>query len=171
MLLKITSPDELDQGKLMFIYSEGNAENAEYFYPEIEDKKEAVKKVENDFCNFLRTEFFNGENIYCVSDINGVWVSALRLNKIEEGFYYLEALETAPQYRKKGYASELLREVISDLKKSGKFKIRDCVGKKNIASINTHEKCGFKIISENGYDYLQNETDERCYGFEYEFKG
>ena len=60
--------------------------------------------------------------------------------------------------------------VISVLKKNGPFKICDCVSKKNIASLETHKKCGFKIVSEKGFDYLQNEEDDRDYGLEYCFE-
>ncbi|MCM1533440.1 MAG: GNAT family N-acetyltransferase [Corallococcus sp.] len=111
----------------------------------------------------------NGENVYYVWENDGVWVSALRLYYIEENFYYLEALETAPDFRKKGYAALLLTSVINELKLIGHFKICVCVGRNNIASLNTHKKCGFKIVSENGFDYLQKETDDRCYGLEYSF--
>ncbi|MCM1194398.1 MAG: GNAT family N-acetyltransferase [Firmicutes bacterium] len=169
MMIKITNPDDLDVNKLMSIYVEGNFENTDYFYPEITDKTEAVKKVEHDFCNYIKTEFLNGENVYYVWENDGVWVSALRLYCIEENFYYLEALETAPDFRKKGYATLLLTSVINELKLKGHFKICVCVGRNNIASLNTHKKCGFKIVSENGFDYLQKETDDRCYGLEYSF--
>lgn len=169
MLIKITKPCEVDDKKLMTIYAEGNIENTEYFYPQIKDKVEAVKKVEVDFCNYIKTEFLDGKNIYYVLEKNGVWVSALRLYQIEDNFYYLEALETDPNYRRKGYATQLLTTVINELKSKGTFKICDCVGKKNTASLNTHKKCGFSIVSENGYDYLQQEIDDHCYGLEYSY--
>ncbi|MCM1533439.1 MAG: hypothetical protein NC099_02180 [Corallococcus sp.] len=57
MMIKITNPDDLDVNKLMSIYVEGNFENTDYFYPEITDKTEAVKKIEHDFCNYIKTEF------------------------------------------------------------------------------------------------------------------
>lgn len=167
MLVKITDFNEIDCHKLMAIYAEGNLENTDYFYPQIMNKAEAVKKVEQDFCNYIKQKFLNGKNIYCIWEDNGVWISALRLYLIENNFYYLEALETAPAYRRHGYASLLLKEVVKDLRKCGSFKICDCVGKKNTASLGTHKKCGFKIVSEDGYDYLQKETDNRCYGLEY----
>lgn len=167
MLIKITEADKIDDKKLMAVYSEGNIENAEYFYPQIEDRAEAVKMVETDFCNFVKNEFLDGKNAYYVFSVNGVWVSALRLNYVEPSFYYIEAIETAPAFRKKGYATELLSEVLRDLKPLGHFKICDCVGKKNSASLATHFKCGFVIASERGYDYLQREYDDGCYGLEY----
>lgn len=170
MIIKIISANDFDDKKMMKIYAEGNLENTDYFYPQIENKLEAVKKVECDFCNFIKNEFLNGKNIYYVLENNGIWVSALRLYYLENNFYYLEALETMPDYRKKGYATQLLSEVLNELKQNGSFKICDCVGKKNTASLNTHKKCGFNIVREDGYDYLQKETDKLCYGLEYSFR-
>lgn len=45
----------------------------------------------------------------------------------------------------------------------------DCVSKRNIPSLKTHEKCGFKIVSDNGYDYLEKESNEYCFGLEYRY--
>lgn len=169
MLIKITDYNDIDESKLMAIYAEGNLENTDYFYPQIADKALAVKKVERDFCDYIKTEFLNGKNVYYIWESDGIWVCALRLNCINDNFYFLEALETAPGFRQKGYASQLLSAVTDEIKSKGSFKICDCVGKKNIASLNTHKKCGFKIVSENAYDYLQNEIDDHCYGLEYSY--
>ena len=59
MLVKIRRPNEVDDKKLMKIYAEGNLENADYFYPQITDKAEAISKVEQDFCNYIKTEFLS----------------------------------------------------------------------------------------------------------------
>lgn len=73
------------------------------------------------------------ENTYYVLEKDNMPVSAARLSKIND-FYYLEALETPPKYRKKGYASELLNEMITHLHQQGSVDIRDCVSKTNTAS-------------------------------------
>lgn len=169
MMIKISRYDAIDEKKLMAIYAESNLENTDYFYPEITDKAKALKKVERSFCDYIKTEFLDGKNLYFVWETGGVWVSALRLYCIEENFYYLEALETAPDFRKKGYAAQLLIAVANEMKANGHFKICACVGKNNVASLHTHKKCGFHIVSECGYDYLQKETDEHSYGLEYSF--
>ena len=93
-------------------------------------------------------------------------VSAARLSKIND-FYYLEALETPPQYRKKGYASELLNEMITHLHQQGSVDIRDCVSKTNTASLATHKKCGFFIAEENGIYYPSNTVNNKTYGMRY----
>ena len=170
MLHIIKSYADLDSLRLMAVYAESNWENTDYFFPEIEDKSLAVRKVEEGFLQFLREEFFAGTGpAYYVLEEAGEWVAALRLNELSPGFYYLEALETRPDRRRQGCAARLLREVVDHLKTKGLIRIRDCVSKRNEPSVRTHLACGFQIVSEVGHDYLRNEDDEGDYGFEYRF--
>lgn len=170
MLHKINSLDAAGSRKLMDLYYEGNLENTDYFYPEITDKKLAIEKVEKDFLKYLDTDFFSSAgNVYWVLEDQTVWVSALRLYQLSSELYYIEALETHPEYRHHGYASKLLDYVIEELKSRGPFRLCDCVGKKNTASLKTHEKCGFAIVSEEGFDYLSNTADKRDYGMQYSY--
>ena len=172
MLRKISEYRELDPRKLMDVYAESNRENTEYFFPDEPDKDTAVQKVEAGFLEFLRSDFFRQtEAAYWILEEDGTWVSALRTCRIREGLYYLEALETSPDCRGMGYASKLLSCVTEALKKEGRFRLCDCVGKKNTASLRTHEKCGFRIVSEEGYDYLHDEADDHDFGLEYCFRG
>lgn len=168
MLLQLCDYNDIDERKLMDVYSESNAENADYFYPDETDKAAAVKKVEARFMEFLKDEFYHyPEAAYWILEENGMWTSALRTCRIREGLYYLEALETRPDQRKKGYGALLLSYVIEELKKYGPFRLCDCVSKKNAALLKTHEKCGFRILSDTGYDYLRSENDAYDYGLEY----
>lgn len=110
-----------------------------------------------------------GTDTWCWSRA-AFWVSALRLYPLEDRLYYLEALETHPDYRRRGFAAQLLAGVTDELKKQGAFRLCDCVSKNNAASLRTHQKCGFAIVSENGYDYLRNEADDRHYGLQFLYK-
>lgn len=83
----------------------------------------------------------------------------------------MEALETRPDYRRKGYGAQLLSSAAASMKKNGSFRLCSCVSKKNIASLRTHEKCGFRIVSEEGYDYLHGEADEHDFSLEYRYSG
>ncbi len=140
MLIKITNYGDLDAVKLMGVYAESNLENTDYFFPGEADKSTAVRKVEAGFLDFLENSFFSEpEASYWVYEEDGVWVSALRTCLIRPGLYYLEALETRPDRRRKGYGTLLLSGVTDALKKDGAFCIRDCVGKKNTASLKTHD--------------------------------
>ena len=170
MLRVITTYADLDGPRLMAVYAESNLENTDYFFPDMADKALAVRKVEEGFLRFLRDEFFAWSGpAYFVLEEAGEWVSALRLNEVQPGLYYLEALETRPDRRRQGCAGRLLREVVDHLKAKGPFRLCDCVSKRNEASVRTHLACGFTIVSDIGHDYLRNEDDEGDYGFEYRF--
>lgn len=167
MLIRIDRFEALDGAKLMELYAESNAENAEYFYPDLK-KEDAERRVAQEFLAFLRDEFFRKpENTYWVWEQDDVYLSALRLTELPDRLFYLEALETHPAHRRKGCATALLQAVIETLKRSGPFRICDCVSKHNTESIRTHLRAGFRIVSETGYDYLQGESDNRDYGFAY----
>lgn len=64
----------------------------------------------------------------------------MRTCRIETGLSFPEALETHPDYRQKGYGALLLSGVLEAMKGEGSFCLCDCVGKKNLASLKTHEK-------------------------------
>ena len=168
MLKRITEYQKVDTRKLMDVYSESNYENTEYFFPDETDKEAAVKRVEAGFLDFLKNDFFNkAEAVYWVLEIDGVYVSALRTCRIQKGLYYLEALETRPDSRKKGYGAKLLSSVTESLKENGQFRLCCCVSKKNSASLKIHEKCGFRVVSDKGYDYMNEEADNHDFGLEY----
>ncbi len=59
MLLRIMKYCDLDERKLMDVYSESNYENTDYFFPDEADKNAAVRKVEAGFLDFLKDDFFN----------------------------------------------------------------------------------------------------------------
>lgn len=168
MINKYTSLEQLDTRKLMDLYAEGNRENADEFYPNIADRSLALKKAEQDFIDFLETGFFTApERVYWVLEENGVWVSAARTSRIENGLYYLEALETHPDFRRRGYAAKLLNAMLEELKAGGSFRLCDCVDKSNIPSLKTHEKCGFSVASDPAVNYLSGDTCDWEYGMEY----
>ena len=169
MLHRIDRFAELDGRKLMDLYAEGNRENAEYFYPDM-DPDAGTQRVEREFLAFLRDEFLpQPENTYWVLEENGAYRSALRLTELSGRLFYLEALETHPDCRRQGYAVRLLREVTDALRAQGPFRICDCVSKRNIPSIEAHKKAGFQIVSEEGYDYLQGKADANDYVFAYTY--
>lgn len=165
MLKKLLKYEDIDREKLMAVYIEGNTENGNYFFPNEPDR---VKKAEDGFMNFLKDTFYRQEgNVYYVLEEDGQYKSALRLSDLGDRVYYLEALETIPEMRRQGYAAKLINAVFDELKAHGSFTVRDCVSKKNTASLATHKKCGFVIDTEEGYDYLNNETNSKNYGMLY----
>ena len=172
MLLEFKSMTDEEISRLIHdVYPEGCIENAKWRYPDREDLSQAIEEEAEYFAKFLKEKFFPKENnTYYVLDVEGEWVSALRLTELD-GFYYLEALETPPKQRKMGYGARVLKETIEFLAKRGPVVIRDSVKKDNLASLATHRKCGFVIEHENAIYYLDNNrVDMDHYGLIYEEK-
>lgn len=168
MILELKGLKGLDFAKLMAIYREGNEENASYFYPNLLDKTEAIRRVEGDFLDYLRRDFFSRAGArYLVLEEDGIWVSALRLTPLEERRWYLEALETRPDCRRKGCGARLLAGTLERLKEEGPFQLFDCVSKKNFPSLRMHEKSGFFVTAEPAWDYLRGVAEPGCLGLEY----
>lgn len=136
---------DLDFRQLMDVYEEGNLENGNDRWPE-EPAGQQLLMAEQAFYQYLKECFFPTEGaVYAVWVAEGRYVSALRLEPYQDGLL-LEALETAPDQRKKGYAEALIKGVLREM---GDRKIYSHVGKRNTASLKTHEKCGFHRILEH----------------------
>ena len=158
MLIVCEKLKDLSFSQLMMVYEEGNRENAEAFWPDMEEGQRMIR-AEQEFYQYLREIFFPTEHArYYVWEENGNYVSALRLEPYRNGML-LEALETHPGYRRMGYAASLIRavqEVSSDVK------IYSHVSKRNKASLKTHEKCGFCRISDLAV-YADGSVNSRSY--------
>ena len=148
MLVLIKSMKELNFGQLMSVYEEGNLENGREFYPGLSQNQQ-ILRAEQDFYQYLRECFFKTDGaLYAVWVEKGKYVSALRLEPYRDGLL-LEALETAPEYRQKGYAKQLIAAVLA---LPVVDKVYSHVHKKNTASMRTHESCGFRKV----LDYAAN---------------
>ena len=170
MLLKFNSFADLNTDRLMKIYIESNRENAAHFFPDEQDINKAIRLCEEGFTKYLKEDFYSqAGRTYWVLEEDDQWISALRTTFMNDDLYYIEALETKPEYRKQGYAEKLLLMVVEAFKAQGAFELCDCVSKGNIASLKTHLKAGFSIVSDAGFDYLQNECNDQEYGMSYKF--
>ena len=115
MLRVFSSFCNLDFADLMAVYEESNRANGAENWP--------------------------NESTWIVS---GKYVSAMRLEPYRDGML-LEALETAPDSRGKGYAQSLIRDFVSRYP----GKIYSHIHKQNTPSIRVHLKCGFRKIADN----------------------
>ena len=141
MLLLATKLQELNFSQLMAVYEEGNRENGELFFPDLSEGQQMIR-AEQSFYEYLREGFFSVPGaVYALWVEDGNYVSALRLEPYEDGLL-LEALETAPAQRRKGYAEQLMRAVQAQFPE----KIYSHVSKRNVASLAVHEKCGFRQV-------------------------
>lgn len=128
---------DLHFGKLMEVYIEGNRKKADAF----SDPAEGLLQAEQDFYQYLQQVFFAAEGaFYAVWVENGTYCSALRLEPYQDGLL-LEALETAPELRRRGYSTKLIQAV---------QQLPECdviyshVSKSNIPSLGVHQLCGFE---------------------------
>lgn len=111
MLILAKKLHELAFGKLMEIYVEGNLENGQQAAPE-EPVAQQIAIGEQNFYQYLNQVFFpTPEAVYAVWEENGQYISALRLETYRDGML-LEALETRPDYRRRGYAKKLIDAVL-----------------------------------------------------------
>lgn len=141
MLILAAKLHEISFAALMAVYEEGNRENGALMNPELSENQQ-ILNAEQSFYQYLQESFFPTKGaVYAIWEEGGVYMSALRLEPYEDGLL-LEALETAPAYRRKGYAEKLIRSV------QEKFlqKIYSHVSKHNTPSLAVHEKCGFRQI-------------------------
>lgn len=144
MLKVFSSFRELDFSKLMEVYAESNQENGKEYWPG-ECRGMQVILAEQDFRQYLQEVFFAVSGaVYGVWIESGRYVSALRLEPYRDGML-LEALETAPDSRGKGYAAALVLEMVTLYP----GKIYSHIHKRNTPSIKVHTKCGFKKITDH----------------------
>ncbi len=134
MLKIVRNLRDLPFSAIMEVYLEGN------------QKKGDLLTAEQDFYQYLKEGFFTQpEDCCCLWQVQGKPVSALRLQSYQDGLL-LEALETAPEHRRKGYAESLVRAVLAAFPDR---KIYVHIEKRNKASALLHEKCGFSRILEH----------------------
>lgn len=143
--------------QLMEIYVEGNRENGAERYPE-EPAYRQLELAETDFRQYLAEDFFRQEGaIYAIWEEDGQYVSALRLEPYREGLL-LEALETKPDRRRKGYASALI-QAVQDLPEVER--IYSHVSKRNAPSLEAHKKQGFQVVADHA-TYIDGSVSHRA---------
>lgn len=165
MLRMIYSMKGLDLGQLMTVYTESNRENGKTFYPYL-SANEQLLQVEQDLFSYIREFFRNDQTFYAVWAPEGRYAAALRMEPYLDGLL-LEALETAPEARGKGYATALVEAVIAKLREHGSIPVYAHVSKKNPASLKVHRNCGFEIVKDHAAfvdGSVSNDTCTLCYG-------
>jgi ribosomal protein S18 acetylase RimI-like enzyme len=132
---------ELPFGKLMGIYTQSNRECGKKWSSESVERQIAM--AEQEIYVYLRQCFFTRPGSRCfIWEEQGNAISAVRCESYADG-WLLTALETAPEYRRKGYGELMIRELQQYL---GISRIYSHVAKSNLASLQLHKKCGFQIM-------------------------
>lgn len=157
MLILAKNMAQLHFGRLMEVYTEGNRENGSDLYGDL-PPEQALLQAEQDFYQYLKEAFFPADGaVYAIWEVEGHYVSALRLEPYRDGLL-LEALETAPHARRRGYAQKLILAVLDRYPGT---RIYSHVHKRNIPSLAVHEKCGFRRISEQAV-YIDGSVNSRA---------
>ena len=142
MLRWFKTVKELDFRRLMSVYEEGNSAAAATAYPHL-PPLQGIMQAEEDFYQYLREIFFHTEGAaYAVWEENGAYICALRLEPYRDGLL-LTALETAPEFRRQGFAKRLICAVLAEHQDEN---IYSHVSKRNAPSLRAHSACGFRKI-------------------------
>lgn len=131
MLQIITSAKELKFGELCSVYSDDLT----------------TLQSEQDFYWFLMDFMKSPDTFYAVWNIDGRYVSALRIEPYKDGVL-LAGLHTKDGYRKKGYAETLIKNTFFYISEQGIKKIYSHIRNDNISSVRVHQKCGFEKVSD-----------------------
>ena len=159
MLYLAHSLSQLHFGSLMAVYGESNRENGREFWPE-EPEMRQIQLAEEDFYRYLEQVFFQTPGaVYALWEEDGRYISALRLEPYRDGLL-LEALETAPEQRRKGYAAALIQTVQTFLGEGAK--LYSHVDKRNLPSLKVHETCGFRRIADYAV-YVDGSVNQKMY--------
>lgn len=143
MLIKIYRLYQLDMSAICRIYEEGMRIRGRAAYPNLPEY-EQILRAQEDTYQYLRDEFYNGRDAYyALWQEEDVYLSALRIRKYEDGLL-LDALETRPDCRRKGYAKKLLRAVLAELPPETRVYSR--ILRSNKASVALHLECGFWLL-------------------------
>ena len=149
MLICVRTFQELDFDALMQVYLEGNRENGEDLYPE-ETPERQMELALRGFKNYLRDDFFSNKgSCYWIWSENGAYRSALRLEPYQDGLL-LEALETHPEHRRKGFAKKLISAVLEQLPAG--TRVYSHISKRNTPSLASHLSCGFHKLLDYSAD-------------------
>ena len=166
MLLTAGSCGDFSFGALMEVYVEANRENGARLAPE-EPEGRQLALAEQDFYSYLHDCFFSHPGAeYCIWEEGDRYVSALRLEPYRDGLL-LEALETVPDQRRKGFATRLIRAVQARIAQRGSVPVYSHVSKTNQASLNTHLRCGFEVVQDFAA-YIDGSVDARACTLRYE---
>lgn len=173
-LLQFDRLEELDFPKLMEVYRESNLENIPYFFPEEKDLERGLRGVEERFFTYLQTDFFASPgNRYYVLVEDGRWASAVRLFPVpdQKRAYYAEALETAPELRRRGYGRKLMELLLAALAQDGPFVLTDSVHREYEPSLAFHRSLGFEVSQDNAVCPLNGKVNPQAVGLRYRFEG
>jgi len=123
-----------------------------------------TEKLQDLLCDIGSSlKYHNGRIFFW--QVEGEYVSALRTEPYEDG-YLLFGLQTRKVCRHRGYGTQLVLAVCSQIQRDSKKPVYVHIEKKNIASIKLHRNIGFQICAEYG-KLIDGTVSHRYYTFTY----
>ena len=165
MLLVWTSTDGLDREQFSSVYRGSALENCRGMYPGEPTPQAALARYEREHLAYMDGPFFQDEGgiLYILASPEGRYRSAVKLYPWQgERCWHIEALETRPEDRGKGYGTQVLREMIARLEQDGPVTLRSEVSKGNASSLRAHQKAGFRRWAEQVTEMDGSLNDKQC---------
>ena len=142
MLRIFTSLHGVSYRELMDVYEESILHSGKNLLPRGDANAQRLEG-EQSLYDYMENVFFSAdEAILALWEENGSYCCALRAEPFEDGFL-INALETRPDRRQKGYAKALLTRVVSYLKEKSEKPVYSHIHMDNKASRCLHEGVGF----------------------------
>ena len=151
MLLVFTGAEGLDGEAFSGVYRGSALENCRGMYPDEPTDQGALARYEGDHLAYMAGPFWEeGGVLLVLAGEDGRYLAAVRLYPgTGAGCWQMEALETRPGERRKGYGLELLRQTQGWLERAGGGTLLSHVGRGNLASLGAHQAAGFRRARED----------------------
>lgn len=147
MLQLFNAFHEIDISKLYAVYFQSNLASGRKKYPDC-SACEQLRFAEDDLQDYLRYFLRDSYAFVAVWESSDEYVSVLRVESYCDGVL-VSGLETAPDFRNRGFAESLLSAVIDHLSECGTNFVYSHIDIRNAASLRVHEKCGFSRIRDS----------------------
>jgi len=144
MLIEIKEINESAVCQLFDLYAE-SMRNMQSQFHSYDEMKQAYTQFLHDF-------LASPNQLILVETIDGEWVSGLRTIETSKGCWFIEAVETKPDRRERGYGKRLIQDTISYLRQKGMCQITCQIARKNVRSQLLHTSCGFVATQEPSID-------------------
>lgn len=153
MLLQVTEIDAAVVDRLFAVYAESMADLADNF--------DSADEMRESYSGFLREFIREPGQLVQIETDGDQWVSGLRAVEYRPSFWFIEAVETAPDRRGQGFGKQLLTHTLERLTRLGAKQIKCIISPDNTASQRLHAACGFVPTDDdpvNGW----GETETGC---------
>ena len=157
MLKLLYTMGELDFARLSQVYRESIRRAGEANRPDLSEYQQNCYG-ESVLHEDLMMLFRHG-GICAVLTQGKDYVCAMRLESYQDG-YLIAGLETDPEYRRRGFAGQLMQLVCLTLAEKGVKTLYSHIKNSNVASIKVHENCGFGTALDHAV-FLDGSVDTR----------